>query len=55
MNPCEEGRKAFQQGTSQIDNPYLRVSHQYDLWKEGWMDAWHDALTAYRRGNAPAY
>jgi hypothetical protein len=27
----------------------VRYSHDWDLWKEGWMDAWHDALTAYRR------
>ena len=55
MTPIEKGVQAFQQGISQLDNPFVRYSHDWDLWKEGWMDAWHDALTAYRRSKASAY
>jgi hypothetical protein len=44
MTPREKGVQAFQQGISQLDNPFVRYSHDWDLWKEGWMDAWHDVL-----------
>lgn len=40
MTPREKGVQAFQQGISQLDNPFVRYSHDWDLWKEGWMDAW---------------
>ena len=38
MTAREAGRRAFQYGISLGDNPYLRVSHEYDLWREGWLD-----------------
>ena len=38
MTAREAGRQAFQHGIHLGDNPYLRVSHEYDLWREGWLD-----------------
>jgi hypothetical protein len=48
MTPYEIGRSAFLQGVSQIDCPYLRASHDYDLWKEGWKDAWWASLKRWQ-------
>jgi hypothetical protein len=44
MTARDAGRKAFQQGVLQIDNPFMRYSSDWDLWREGWLDAWHEVM-----------
>ena len=53
MTAREAGRRAFQQGIRLDDNPYLRVSHEYDLWREGWLDERSHCADAAISANTP--
>ena len=45
MTPLEQGAKAFSDGVPLIHNPYLRYTHEWDLWNEGWRDEWWSTAT----------
>jgi hypothetical protein len=45
MTPLEQGAKAFSDGEPLINNPYLRYTHDWDLWNEGWRDEWWRTAT----------
>ena len=45
MTPLEQGAKAFSDGVPLIHNPYLRYTHEWDLWNEGWRDDWWSTAT----------
>jgi hypothetical protein len=42
LTPFEEGKKAFRNNLSLIDNPYPRYTSEYDWWNLGWKDEWWD-------------
>ena len=48
MTPLEQGAKAFSDGVPLIHNPYLRYTHEWDLWNEGWRDEWWSTATLSR-------
>ena len=50
--PREQGKKAFDDGVPLIDNPYLRYTHEWDLWNEGWRDEWWSTATWRPRAEA---
>jgi len=42
MTPLEEGKKAFREGKSLIDNPYALYTSEHEWWQLGWKDQWWD-------------